>query len=205
HQMRNGDGLLVRASGCAERHAAFSYVRVRGDRVMVVGPWSYTFFKGGPALHEPQTIPVLLSWTALDVEGGNDFSGTARYTRVLELPDDWDGDVLLDLGTVKESARVLINGVAIDTLIGPKYVTVIDRQRFTGSDTLQVEVSNLMANRVADLDRRGVFWKRFYNVNFPARLAENRRDGLFTAAHWAPLESGLLGPVSITPVARLSD
>lgn len=204
-QMRNGDGLLVRTSGRAERHAAFPYVRVTGDRVMVEGPWILTFLKGGPALPDPQTIPVLRSWTALDVEGGTDFSGTARYTRVLELPDDWDGDVLLDLGTVKESARVLINGVAIDTLIGPKYVTVIDRQRFTGSDTLQVEVSNLMANRVADLDRRGVFWKRFYNVNFPARLAENRRDGLFTAAHWAPLESGLLGPVSITPVARLSD
>ena len=58
-----------------------------------------------------------------------------------------------------------------------------------------------MANRVADLDRRGVPWKKFYNTNFPARLAANRGDGrLFTAAKWTPLPSGLIGPVTFTPL-----
>jgi hypothetical protein len=64
-----------------------------------------------------------------------------------------------------------------------------------------VDVTNRMANRIADLDRRGVAWKKYYNVNFPARLRENRGpDGLFTAAGWKPLESGLLGPVTLQPV-----
>jgi hypothetical protein len=46
-----------------------------------------------------------------------------------------------------------------------------------------------------------VNWKRFYNINMPARLPENRGpDGLFTAAKWEPLESGLMGPVTLTPV-----
>jgi hypothetical protein len=58
-----------------------------------------------------------------------------------------------------------------------------------------------MANRIADLDRREVFWKRFYNINFPARLAANRKDGLFTAAGWVPVESGLLGPVTLSRVS----
>ena len=63
-------------------------------------------------------------------------------------------------------------------------------------------MTNLMANRIADLERRGVRWKKFYNVNFPSRLPENRgADGLFTAAKWEPLESGLLGPVTLTPLA----
>jgi hypothetical protein len=58
-----------------------------------------------------------------------------------------------------------------------------------------------MANRIADLDRRGVQWKKFYNTNFPARLAANRGpDGLFSAAKWAPLPSGLAGPVTLTPM-----
>ncbi len=44
-------------------------------------------------------------------------------------------------------------------------------------------------------------WKTFYNVNFPSRLPENRGpDGLFTAARWEPLPSGLLGPVTLTPL-----
>ena len=58
-----------------------------------------------------------------------------------------------------------------------------------------------MANRIADLDRRGVVWKKFYNINFPSRLPENRgADGLFTAAAWPPLDSGLVGPVTLIPL-----
>jgi hypothetical protein len=64
-----------------------------------------------------------------------------------------------------------------------------------------VIVTNGMANRIIDLDKRGVPWKKFYNVNMPARLAENRgEDGLFTSLKWEPKHSGLLGPVTITPV-----
>ena len=65
-----------------------------------------------------------------------------------------------------------------------------------------MSVTNLSANRIRDLDVRGAPWKKFYNVNFPARYPENRgADGLFSAARWEPLESGLLGPVTLTPVA----
>jgi hypothetical protein len=72
------------------------------------------------------------------------------------------------------------------------------------TNVLEVSVTNLSANRVRDLDRRGVPWKKFYNVNFPARLPENRGpDGLFTAAGWDPVESGLLGPVTLTPLSAI--
>jgi hypothetical protein len=38
-------------------------------------------------------------------------------------------------------------------------------------------------------------------VNFPARLQTNRGpDGLFSAAKWAPLPSGLAGPATLTPL-----
>ena len=58
-----------------------------------------------------------------------------------------------------------------------------------------------MANRMAALDKSGARWKTFYNVNMPSRLPENRgADGLFTAAAWQPLDSGLLGPVTLTPM-----
>jgi hypothetical protein len=39
----------------------------------------------------------------------------------------------------------------------------------------------------------------------PSRLRENAgRDGLFTAAHWKPRASGLLGPVTLTPLRTLN-
>jgi hypothetical protein len=62
---------------------------------------------------------------------------------------------------------------------------------------LEIQVSNLMANRIADLDKRKVFWRKFYNVNFPARKGENRKNGLFDASGWEPRESGLIGPVRL--------
>ena len=66
---------------------------------------------------------------------------------------------------------------------------------------LKVVITNGMANRIIDLDKRGVQWKKFYNINMSARLPENRgADGLFTAAKWEPKPSGLLGPVTITPL-----
>jgi hypothetical protein len=57
-----------------------------------------------------------------------------------------------------------------------------------------------MANRIAYLDRNNIEWKKFYNINFPARLDENRNDqGLFDASGWEPAPSGLVGPVSLIP------
>ena len=78
---------------------------------------------------------------------------------------------------------------------------IVPPDRLRASNLLEVTVTNLMANRIAALERSGVPWKTFYNVNFPSRLPENRGpDGLFTAAKWEPLDSGLLGPVVIIPL-----
>lgn len=77
----------------------------------------------------------------------------------------------------------------------------LDSSQLGAKNTVEVSVTNLSANRVRDLDLRGVQWKKFYNVNFPARFPENRgADGLFSAAKREPLESGLLGPVTLTPL-----
>ncbi len=66
---------------------------------------------------------------------------------------------------------------------------------------LEVSVTNLSANRIRDLDVAASV-EEVLQRQFPARLPENRGpDGLFTAAGWDPLESGLLGPVTLTPLA----
>jgi hypothetical protein len=96
---------------------------------------------------------------------------------------------------------VRLNGQNLGTLIGPGYEVTLAGTLLAERNVLEIDVTNQMANRIADLDRRHVPWKKFYNVNFPARLRENRGpDGLFSAAGWEPLESGLLGPVTLQPV-----
>jgi hypothetical protein len=107
---------------------------------------------------------------------------------------------LLDLGLVKESAEVFLNEKSIATLIGPTYQVFLDDAALKETNQLEIQVSNLMANRISHMDKQKQFWKKFYNVNFPARKSENRKKGLFDASGWEPRDSGLIGPVTLTPI-----
>jgi hypothetical protein len=71
------------------------------------------------------------------------------------------------------------------------------------TNTLEIRVSNLMANRIAYLDRNNIPWKKFYNVNMAARLRQNTKNGIFDASAWEPRESGLIGPVSLTALRKM--
>jgi len=73
---------------------------------------------------------------------------------------------------------------------------VIPASELKEQNTLELLVTNGMPNRIADLEKRGIVWKKFYNTNFPSRLPQNRgADGIFTAAQWQPKPAGLFGPV----------
>lgn len=174
---------------------------VAGVATAVAGPWTLRFVAGGPTLPAAQTITRLSSWTTL---GGDDlkaFSGTAVYSTRFPVPPERADLWRLDLGSVHDSAQVRLNGRDLETLIGPHFRLTVTPDQLRASNLLEVNVTNLMANRIAELDRLGVAWRRFYNVNFPSRLPENRGpDGLFTAVRWEPLASGLVGPVLLTPL-----
>ena len=64
-----------------------------------------------------------------------------------------------------------------------------------GRNFLEVEVTNLSANRLRDLDRRKVPWRIFNDINI---VNVNYRP--LDASTWPVLESGLLGPVVLRKV-----
>ena len=67
-----------------------------------------------------------------------------------------------------------------------------------GRNEIAVEVTNLSANRIRDLDRRGVAWRKFYDVNL---VDQNYKP--FDASGWDPEPSGLLGPVRLIPLKQV--
>lgn len=166
----------------------------------IKGNWKIEFVTGGPVLPDPAQTEKLASWTMLGGEDVKNFSGTARYSINFARPslkaDCW----LLDLGSVHETARVSLNGEEIAVLTGPDFSIVIDSKKIEKNNLLEVKVSNLMANRIAWMDRNNIVWKKFYNVNMAARMKQNSRDGVFDASSWEPVESGLIGPVTLTPL-----
>jgi hypothetical protein len=181
----------------------FRYFSEDGKFIELKGKWKVIFQSGGPKLPDSVELFTLSSWTNLGPEYAA-FSGTASYTTRFQRPKDNATGWLLDLGTVKESARIFINGVPLTPMIGPTFQVYVDRSLVVEENVLEIRVSNLMANRIADLDRASVFWKKFYNINFPARKPENRKNGLFDASQWEPRESGLIGPVRLIPVKQLT-
>lgn len=169
----------------------------QGSAVTLDGEWQLEFISGGPTFPGPQKLKQLGSWTTLGDAYAN-FSGRGAYRIDFRRPSETGEKYLLDLGKVHETALVILNGKVLGHLIGPVYKLTIDPALLAENNTLEIQVANLMANRVAYMDRNNIFWKKFYNVNFPALKAENRTNGLFDASQWRPRDSGLLGPVKIT-------
>jgi alpha-L-rhamnosidase len=199
-QIPAGESLVLATSSSPLRDEYNTYELV-GTPQRIAGAWRVRFVTGGPVLPPERSIDRLASWTEFGGDDERRFSGTATYTVSFARPTMTAPAWRIDLGSVRESARVRLNRRDLGTWIGPSFAITIDTAQLLANNTLEVSVTNLSANRIADLDRRGVPWKKFYNVNYPARFPENRgEDGLFTAAGWKPLDSGLLGPVTLAPL-----
>jgi hypothetical protein len=197
-QLEPGESLIIRTFTRDDIAAKpWLYARPAGPSVPTAGAWKVTFIEGGPLLPAEYVTATLKSWTTRDDADAKRFAGTARYTITFDRPagtaDDWQ----LDLGKVCESARVKLNGQDLGTLFAPPFrVAAVGQALRPGANTLEVEVTNLAANRVRDLDRRKVNWKYFYDAN----LASRRGRGVLDASNWPLVDSGLIGPVTLTPM-----
>ena len=193
-QLPPGASVFVRTF--ADRDAdgpAWHRTEPAGEPVPLVGTWKVEFVDGGHDLPPPIQTDTLGSWTGRG-EAADRFSGTARYTITFDAPltaaDEWR----LDLGRVCESARVSLNGRPVGTLIAPPFQIELGPLQ-AGGNVLEVEVTNLAANRIRDMDRRGQPWKVFREINFVDRQYQP-----FDASGWPVRDSGLLGPVRLAPM-----
>jgi hypothetical protein len=203
-QLAPGESCILKTFDGVVSGPSYAYFKTKGEPQQVEGTWSVSFVEGGPELPPAIETKELGSWTNFGGEAVKKFSGTARYTISFDRPRGAADGWWLDLGRVAESARVRFNGRDVGTLIKSPYRVRIPKDLMKEKNTLEVAVSNLMANRIADLDRRNANWKKFYNVNMSARRAENRgADGLFNASRWTPRDSGLIGPVTLAPIEAM--
>ncbi len=160
--------------------------------ITIGGPWKIDFADGGPVLPKTAEVTTLGSWTSLPDPDVKNFSGTASYTTTFDFPGPDKAPARLDLGQVAVTARVWLD----EQPLGISWCRphVIDLRDFlkSGKNILRIEVTNLAANRIADLDRRKVSWKAFHEINFV-----NVDYKPFDASAWPALDSGLLGPVKL--------
>jgi len=186
-----GHSIILRTcSAAASGAAAWKWPR-GGARVQTIeGPWKVRFIFGGPKLPKAYETPVAGSWTTSGDPATEVFAGTAVYGTVFDA-DDADVPLILDLGEVKNSARVRCNGRDVGVVIMHPYRLALPAGLLKAKgNTLEIEVTNLAANRIRDLDRRKVPWRIFHDINLV-----NIRYKEFDASQWPVFPSGLLGPV----------
>ncbi len=197
-ELDRGATALVWVTPTALTDAPWPYMDGSGPETALAGPWSLTFVTGGAELPGDVALPQPEPWTSQEGDAYRFFSGTGSYQTTFARPVGDAPGYTLDLGEVYSSARVYLNDELVATLIGPTYRVYLPTDRLRESNQLRVEVSNRMINRIIKLDRDRVFWKKFYNTNFPPRLRENTGPlGIFDAAHWEPVPAGLAGPVTL--------
>lgn len=202
-QLQPNQSCILQTSATAIKGNLYTYYKATGKTYDIKGEWTVTFTEGGPELPATAKQTALTLWTELGGPEVKRFSGTAKYSITFSKPLETAAAWKLDLGKVYETADVYLNGTKLATLIGPDFSYNIPPNLLKPVNTLEVSVSNLMANRISDMDRRKIPYRIFYNTNFPARLRDNRgEDGLFTAIKWSPKPSGLVGPVKLVMMGK---
>jgi hypothetical protein len=189
-----GSVFVVFGKAAADAKASDTYVdrTAASPALALAGPWTLVF---NGVFGTPASIPLdgLKSWTESDVAAVKYFSGLATYETSFEVPAGAIAGarrLVLDLGEVKETARVSLNGREVGTVWTPPYRVDITGAVAPGTNALRVEVANLLANRIiGDLaaPAAGTYMR--------SNVITGPRAPLTAASPLHP--SGLIGPVRI--------
>jgi hypothetical protein len=153
----------------------------------VTGAWDVAFQadRGAPA---KITLDALSSWSDNSDPGVKYFSGTATYTKTIQVSADWfepGAKLWLDLGDVKNIAEVSVNGRRFGIFWKRPFRVDMTSALKAGANTLEIKVTNLWVNRLIGDQQPNVTKKYTYTAM------------QFYRAESPLLPSGLIGPVLI--------
>ncbi len=161
------------------------------ESVPITGPWQLAF-EDGVTL----TLSDLKSWTELGERKG--YSGWATYETDFEMKTPGDEiKWMLDLGAVRETAEVTLNGVPLG--IAWKGLRRVNCQQAlkAGGNHLKVEVANLWINEVESLPKPDF---KAVAETYGIRWGTGEES-----MHPQASPSGLLGPVRLVPHKRWTE
>ena len=195
--LRSGESMILQTSDVPMLQPSFEPpTQSAGEAwndIVLEGPWTLSFTEEAPKVDKTFHLPALQSWENLN-EQTRVTMGTGVYTTKFKLSkqDDPTGPWKIDLGDVRESARVYINGKFIGCAWSVPFVLDTKGALRVGENEVRIEVTNLPANRIADLDRKGVKWRKMEEINV---VDINYKKTLYD--EWEPMPSGLNSKVQL--------
>jgi hypothetical protein len=196
-QLKSGQSIIVRTNyHVVAKENAWKYIETTGSSINLhTNKWQLKFIEGGPVLPKQKLLTKIEPWTNFTADTATQsFSGTGVYTTSFTLKNKAT-DYLLQLDQLYESARIIINGKDAGLIWSLPYELKVGKFLKEGKNTISIEVCNLMANRMRNMDRNGEVWRNYHEINFV-----NINYKPFDASNWKVLPSGLGGTVKLIPL-----
>ena len=200
-QLKSGESIILRTftQPSTASIAPHRYLKPTAA-IQPVEQWTLTFRDAAPVpIQKTYQMPgAAKAWTSLGDSILNTTMATGIYSATIRIPKaQWSPSMayLLDLGDVRETAHVYVNGQDAGMLFAVPYqVDITSYLKPDTDNTLRIEVANLPANRIAQLDRQGIQWRRFKEINV---VDLNYKKTLYD--RWDTVPSGLNSPVRLIP------
>jgi hypothetical protein len=177
------------------------------------GPWKVDF---APNLRASclSGFDKLISWTEHLDPGVKYYSGSATYSKIIQVPRNMLGGrkrLFLDLGRVEVIAEVKLNGKNLGLLWKRPFLVDVTGVAKPSDNELEVRVTNLWPNRMIGDEQQPEDSGRNKDgtlKSWPEWVLDEKPNpvGRFTFTSWRLwkasdplLESGLLGPVTLVP------
>ncbi len=193
--LRSGESMILQTFAEGQGGSQVSKSEpVKWNDIILEGPWTLTFVDEAPKVAKTFQLNRLQTWEKLDDDNVKVTMGTGVYTLKFKMSkrEDPTGPWMIDLGDVRESARVYINGQFIGCAWSVPFVLNTKGALQVGDNEVRIEVTNLPANRIADLDRRGVKWRKMEEINVVDINYRNTRYD-----QWDLMPSGLNSEVKL--------
>jgi hypothetical protein len=192
-QLKSGVSLILKTFSNKNVEAKnWEYLSAPQQVITLNSNWKLHFKESIPQIDSVFSLKSLGTWTDLDLPDLKINRGTGIYETTFNINKLDSNAWILHLGDVRESARVIVNNQPVNTLWSVPFEYDIRNLLHIGVNSLRIEVTNLPANAIADLDRRHVKWRIFKEINFVDLNYKTTHYG-----SWQVMPSGLLGPVEI--------
>lgn len=202
-QLPSGGSMLLKTFGRKPRAEAedWIYYAPKNERVALTNGWSISFPETAPAIEGEFMTDTLTQWCALPVEAATETNGTGRYSVTFTKPQTTADEWLLSLGDVRASARVWLNGEEVGIAWAAPFTLPVGTYLQEGENLLEIDVTNLPANRIAAMERAGIEWRIFKDTNINSVI--HRKP--FSFAGWAVEPSGLNSKVELIPLQKIDE
>lgn len=196
-QLKSGESLIIKASENTDNSISkWKYIEKTDAPIVLNQPWQLTFKEGGPELPKSKTLDKLQPWTNFTEDSSTQsFSGTGVYTTSFKLKKNKADDFVLKFDKLYESAKVIVNGQDAGIVWSIPFEINIGKYLKKGKNTIQIEVCNLMANRIKYMDENKIQWRNYHEINFV-----NIDYKPFDASNWKVQPSGLDGEIQLIPI-----